>query len=66
MSSQGSLNMDEGGSMKKTQPDTADFEDGDRGHKPQNAGSPRKLKRAKKQILPRASRKKTALLSPGL
>ena len=52
--------------MKKTRPDTADFEDGDRGHKPQNAGRLRKLKRAKKRILPRASRKKTALLSPRL
>ena len=52
--------------MIKTRPDTADFEDGDRGHKPQNAGRLRKLKRAKKRILPRASRKKTALLSPRL
>lgn len=52
--------------MKKTRPDTDDFEDGERGHKPQNACSLWKLKRAKKWILPRASRKKTALLSPGL
>jgi len=58
--------MLEGGSMKKTRPDTDDFEDGERGHKPQNACSLWKLKRAKKWILPRASRKKTALLSPGL